>query len=125
MLGTATKMNRRDFLNMIAVGSAPLLIGLPAEAGVSFTIEEATITELQAAMKAGGQTSASLVHWYLKRIEKIDLRGFGTFSVRDSQARTGRNPQTGDPLQIPARRVPSFKAGKELKERCNEAAKVG
>lgn len=58
----------------------------------------------------------------LSRSEKIDLRGFGTFSVRDSAARTGRNPQTGDSIQIPARRVPGFKAGKELKDRCNDAA---
>jgi len=55
----------------------------------------------------------------LSRGEKIDLRGFGTFSVRDSAARTGRNPQTGEPISIPARRTPGFKPGKELKERVN------
>ena len=58
----------------------------------------------------------------LTRGEKIDLRGFGTFSVRDSKARTGRNPQSGEPIQIPARRVPAFKPGKELKEKVNGAA---
>ncbi len=57
----------------------------------------------------------------LAKGEKIDLRGFGTFSVRDSAARTGRNPQTGEPISIPARRVPGFKPGKELKERVNNA----
>ena len=51
--------------------------------------------------------------------EKIDLRGFGTFSVRNSAARTGRNPQTGEPIQIQARIVPGFKPGKELRERVN------
>ncbi|HPH28892.1 MAG TPA: HU family DNA-binding protein [Pseudomonadota bacterium] len=51
--------------------------------------------------------------------EKIDLRGFGTFSVRASKPRAGRNPQTGDKIMIPARRVPGFKPGKELKDRCN------
>jgi integration host factor beta subunit len=56
--------------------------------------------------------------------DKIDLRGFGTFSVRDSAARTGRNPQTGEPIQIPARRVPGFKPGKELKDRVNTNAAV-
>ncbi len=55
----------------------------------------------------------------LTKGEKIDLRGFGTFSVRDSKARQGRNPQTGATIQIPARRVPGFKPGKELKERVN------
>ena len=42
----------------------------------------------------------------LSRGDKIDLRGFGTFSVRESAARTGRNPQTGEPIQIPARKTP-------------------
>ena len=58
----------------------------------------------------------------LTKGEKIDLRGFGTFSVRDSAARTGRNPQTGEPIQIPARRVPGFKPGKELKDKVNAAS---
>ena len=57
--------------------------------------------------------------------KKIDLRGFGTFSVRESAARTGRNPQTGEPIQIPARRVPTFKPGKELKEKVNKEAMPG
>jgi len=56
----------------------------------------------------------------LTRGEKIDLRGFGTFSVRDSKERTGRNPQTGAAIQIPARRVPGFKPGKELKDKVNK-----
>jgi DNA-binding protein HU-beta len=55
----------------------------------------------------------------LAKGDKIDLRGFGTFSVRESAARTGRNPQTGEPIAIPARRVPGFKPGKELKEKVN------
>jgi integration host factor beta subunit len=57
----------------------------------------------------------------LSKGEKIDLRGFGTFSVRESAARTGRNPQTGEAIQIPARRVPGFKPGKELRDRVNDA----
>ena len=59
----------------------------------------------------------------LSKSDKIDLRGFGTFSVKDSAARTGRNPQTGAPIQIPARRVPGFKPGKELKERVEASKK--
>ena len=55
----------------------------------------------------------------LTKGDKIDLRGFGTFSVRDSAARTGRNPQTGEPIQIPARKQPAFKPGKELRDRVN------
>ncbi|MBX6350229.1 MAG: HU family DNA-binding protein [Clostridia bacterium] len=52
----------------------------------------------------------------LARGDKVSLVGFGTFEVRQRRARTGRNPQTGEPVRIPATRVPSFKAGKGLKE---------
>ncbi|MFE7378659.1 HU family DNA-binding protein [Bacillus cereus] len=48
--------------------------------------------------------------------EKVQLIGFGTFEVRERAARTGRNPQTGEEMQIAAAKVPAFKAGKELKE---------
>jgi len=47
---------------------------------------------------------------------KIQLIGFGTFEVRERAARTGRNPQTGEEIQISASKVPAFKPGKELKE---------
>ena len=48
--------------------------------------------------------------------EKVQLIGFGTFEVRERAARTGRNPQTGEEMQIAASKVPAFKAGKELNE---------
>jgi len=48
--------------------------------------------------------------------EKVQIVGFGSFEVRDRSARTGRNPQTGEEIEIEARRVPVFKAGKALKE---------
>lgn len=52
--------------------------------------------------------------------QSVSLVGFGTFQVRDRAARTGRNPQTGDEIRIPAARVPAFKAGKALKEEVNK-----
>ena len=52
--------------------------------------------------------------------EKIELRGFGSFRVRERGARRGRNPKTGDPVNSPAKRVPACKPGKELKELINE-----
>jgi DNA-binding protein HU-beta len=58
----------------------------------------------------------------LAKGERIDLRGFGAFAVRESAARSGRNPQTGETIQIAARRVPTFKAGKELRDRVNHRA---
>lgn len=48
--------------------------------------------------------------------EKVQVIGFGNFEVRDRAARKGRNPQTGEEIQIPASKVPAFKAGKALKE---------
>ncbi|MEM4994995.1 HU family DNA-binding protein [Priestia sp. SB1] len=48
--------------------------------------------------------------------EKVQVVGFGTFETRERAARTGRNPQDGTELQIPATTVPAFKAGKKLKE---------
>ena len=56
----------------------------------------------------------------LNRGEKIELRGFGSFRVRERGARRGRNPKTGAPVDIPAKRVPYFKPGKELKELIND-----
>lgn len=50
---------------------------------------------------------------------KVELRGFGSFRVRSRRARQGRNPQTGQPVQVPPKRVPYFKPGKELKALVN------
>lgn len=51
--------------------------------------------------------------------EQISLVGFGTFTVRERAARTGRNPQTGDTIEIAAAKVPAFKPGKALKDAVN------
>jgi len=48
--------------------------------------------------------------------EKVQIIGFGNFEVRDRSARKGRNPQTGEEIEIPASKVPAFKAGKALKD---------
>ncbi len=55
----------------------------------------------------------------LKNAESVSLVGFGTFLVRERAARTGRNPQTGAPIQIAAAKVPAFKPGKALKDALN------
>src|SRR5687768_10064152 len=52
----------------------------------------------------------------LHRGEKVELRGFGSFRTRERGPRRGRNPKTGAPVDVPAKRVPYFKPGKELKE---------
>ena len=57
----------------------------------------------------------------LKAGEKIELRGFGSFRIRRRGSRIGRNPKTGDRVKVPARRIPYFKPGKELRELLNDA----
>ena len=52
--------------------------------------------------------------------EKVDIKGFGSFNIRDRKARKGRNPHTGEEIEIKASRVPTFKASKSLKDYCNK-----
>ena len=56
----------------------------------------------------------------LARGDRVELRGFGAFSVKQRDARLGRNPRTGEQVPVPAKTVPFFKAGKELRERMNQ-----
>ena len=56
----------------------------------------------------------------LAKNDNVTLVGFGTFQVKDRSAREGRNPKTGETIQIKASKVPSFKAGKTLKEAVNK-----
>jgi len=55
----------------------------------------------------------------LQKGEGIEIRGFGSFTVRPYKAYSGRNPRTGEPVPVPAKRLPFFKVGKELKELVN------
>ena len=84
-------------------------------------------SELVAAMVAKSELSkkdaekalkafTEVVSEKLKKGEKIQLVGFGTFEVSERPARTGRNPQTGETIEIAASRTPKFKAGKALKD---------
>ena len=61
----------------------------------------------------------------LKSGDKIEVRGFGSFRTRQRKARTGRNPKTGDKVEVPPKRVPFFKPSKELRDAVNPSgAKV-
>lgn len=55
----------------------------------------------------------------LSRGDRVELRGFGAFSVKARDARIGRNPRTGDSVQVSRKRIPFFKTGKQLRERLN------
>ncbi len=57
----------------------------------------------------------------LKTGDKLEVRGFGSFRVRQRNARVGRNPKTGEKVEVPAKRVPYFKPSKELKDLINDA----
>ncbi len=80
---------------------------------IAAVAKEAKIPKV-AAEKALNAFTGSVIK-ALKKGEKLTLTGFGTFSVARRRARTGRNPQTGREIKIPAAKVAKFKAGKELK----------
>ncbi|MCP3475702.1 integration host factor subunit beta [Bradyrhizobium sp. CCGUVB1N3] len=61
----------------------------------------------------------------LVRGDRVELRGFGVFSTKQRQARTGRNPRTRELVQVDKRRLPVFKASKEMHERLNHDARTG
>ena len=84
---------------------------------VSAIADKATLSkkDAEAALKAFRDVVAEEV----KKGEKIQLVGFGTFEVSERAARTGRNPQTGKEMTIPASKAPKFKAGKALKDMVN------
>jgi integration host factor subunit beta len=59
----------------------------------------------------------------LAKGDRVELRGFGAFSVKSRPARTGRNPRTGEAVHVAAKHVPFFKTGKELRDRLNDDGK--
>jgi len=84
---------------------------------VSAIAEKAGLTKVQAA--AALDATVSTVTDAMSKGDQVAIIGFGTFKVGERAARTGRNPQTGETIQISAAKVPSFKAGKALKDACN------
>ena len=56
----------------------------------------------------------------LKKGEKVEIRGFGSFTIRERGPREARNPKSGEVVRIPAKRTPFFKTGKEMRERLNK-----
>ena len=85
---------------------------------ISHMSENSGITKKQAATALDAFMEG--VTSQLKEDTKVSFSGFGTFSVSHRKARTGRNPQTGAAIEIPATKVPVFKAGKRLKEAIRE-----
>ena len=81
---------------------------------VKAVAEQAELTQKDAAKAVDALIGT--ISETLAQEEKIQLIGFGTFEVRERAARKGRNPQTGEEIEIAASKVPAFKPGKELKE---------
>jgi DNA-binding protein HU-beta len=92
----------------IFVNKSELIDAIAAEADISKADAgralDATLESITGALKEG---------------DSVSLVGFGTFSVKERAARTGRNPQTGEPIKIAAAKTPGFKAGKALKDAVN------
>src|ERR1035438_2851028 len=65
------------------------------------------------------ETILGSVIWALQNGEKIEIRGFGCFRIRQRNSRIGRNPKTGERVEVPAKRVPYFKPSKELRDLVN------
>ena len=84
---------------------------------VAKVAEKAGLTKKDAEKAVGAFTEA--VQEALVEGDKVQLIGFGTFETKDRAARTGRNPQTGKAIEIPASKNPVFKAGKALKDAVN------
>ena len=84
---------------------------------VEIVAESADLTKAAAGRAVDGMLDA--ISGALSKGDQVTLVGFGTFLVRDRAARTGRNPKTGEPIQIAAAKNPAFKAGKALKDAVN------
>jgi DNA-binding protein HU-beta len=90
------------------MNKAELIDAVAEDAGLSKTLASAAVDAV-----VDNITSS------LKKGDQVTLVGFGTFAVRDRAARSGRNPQTGETIQIKAAKVPAFKPGKALKDAVN------
>ncbi len=90
-------MNKAELVDAVAAATGE------SKAGAAASVD-AVLSSITGALKSG---------------DKVSLTGFGTFEVRNRAARTGRNPQTGETIQVRASKAPAFKAGKALKEAVN------
>jgi len=84
---------------------------------VEFIAEQADLTKADAGRALDAVMQGIIAG--LKKEGKVTLVGFGTFTAKEREAREGRNPQTGETVQIAARVVPGFKAGNKLKDALN------
>ena len=119
----------RKFIDSLTLAVETVMLLLVLEAG---KVTRMTKSELIARL---AEQNPSLYHRDLERLvntvfetitkaledgNRVELRGFGAFSVRERKARIGRNPRTGEPVNVDAKRMPFFKMGKGMRERLNK-----
>lgn len=85
---------------------------------VSYIADKADLPKIKA--QAAIEAMVEGIEFTLRRGGKVSLVGFGTFSISERAATTGRNPRTGEAIEIKASKQPKFKAGKELKDAVNK-----
>ncbi len=107
--------SRHNIINMLKINNGGN--NMTKAELVEFIAEKADLTKADAGRALDAMMEG--VTKGLKESGKVTLVGFGTFTAKERAARTGRNPQTGDTVEIPARTVPGFKAGNKLKESLN------
>lgn len=91
------------------MNKSELIESLAAQKGITYKKAEEIVTTIFDAMAKAMQQG-----------ERIEIRGFGSFVVKEYRAYTGRNPKTGDPIDVKPKKLPFFKVGKELRERVSE-----
>jgi len=96
--------------------------------GLKLMTKADLIGEVSRNAELSKKDAENIVNVFLDRIvdalkdgEKIELRGFGSFKLRRRNSRVGRNPRTSEAVQVPAKKVPYFKPGKDLKKLINKA----
>ena len=119
----------RTFIDSLTLAVETVMLLLVLEAG---KVTRMTKSELIARL---AEQNPSLYHRDLEQLvntvfetitkalengDRVELRGFGAFSVRERKARIGRNPRTGEPVNVEAKRMPFFKMGKGMRERLNK-----
>lgn len=88
------------------MNKSELIEALAAKKGISFKKSEEIINHIFDSMADAMQSG-----------DRIEIRGFGSFVVKDYKSYTGRNPKTGEPIKVKPKKLPFFKVGKELKDR--------
>ena len=119
----------RIFIDSLTLAVETVMLLLVLEAG---KVTRMTKSELIARL---AEQNPSLYHRDLEQLvntvfetitkaledgDRVELRGFGAFSIRERKARVGRNPRTGEPVNVEAKRMPFFKMGKGMRERLNK-----